>query len=128
MSERTFEYNGVKITVQAPNGFSRIRKWTHQAILNDADLPDDIKDPAVSGSILFLLANTVAVDGDLGFPVPLSKTECTPENLTAFIMGLGCADDTLILDWDSEIVRARVATNDPDLLPPSAVEKKGEKT
>lgn len=114
----SFEYNGATVTVQRPSGFSRVRVWQLRQALDDTgDIPKDIAD-----TLCYYLANTVKVDGSLGFPVPLETP--TLETLLAFIRGLGEAEESLLQLWDSTLYGLKYATNDPDLLPPEALDEK----
>lgn len=119
----TFTHEGVTITVQRPNGFTRQKKWKLSRLA--MDIQDEIvRDFALEVS--YHLANTISVEGDLGFPVPNGNV--TTESLEAFARGLGEADETLLLRWDNAIAFARIATNDPDLLPPSEIDDAKKKT
>jgi hypothetical protein len=70
----------------------------------------------------YYLANTVAVEGNLGFPVPLVSP--TYNELMAFIQGIGDADEELLRQWDDAIYELKFATNDADLLPPYELDEK----
>lgn len=117
--EYTFEFEGVAITVQSPNGFSRVKKWN---IARVAQQIEDATIRAFAMEISYHLANTVKVDGDLGFPVPLA--DFTADNIKAFCDGLGQADELLLLAWDNALFTARALRNDPDLLPTDEVDEK----
>lgn len=120
----SFQYNGAKITVQKPNGFSRNKAWRFQRML--ANHVDGMAAWEDAASMTYYLANTVAVEGNLGFPVPLENP--TAEQVVAFVRNLGEADEKLILRWDYELDNLKAATNDPDLLPPAELDEKKSKT
>jgi hypothetical protein len=117
----SFDHEGATITVQRPNGFSRQRKWQ---LSRFAIGIEDAQVQAFAVEIAYHLANTVKVKGDLGFEVPYTDT--TPAAFEAFARALGEADESLLIKWDNAIYEARVATNDPDLLPPDDVDPKGK--
>lgn len=120
MNTASFEYNGAKVTVRKPNGFSRVKVWQLRQELaqNNAPLYE------LGALFCYYLANTIAVEGSLGFPVPIESP--TPAELEAFIMGLGEEDERLVSLWDEAIEQVKVATNDPDLLPPDELPEKKE--
>jgi hypothetical protein len=119
----TFEYKGAKITVQRPNGFSQARYWRLRDILKTSAPNLDARDVE---EFLYCLANTVSVDGSLGFPVPVSGAVAS--DMLLFIQGLGESDAELLWMWDDAIKTARKASNDPDLLPPEELSQKKETT
>lgn len=119
----TFKYNGATVEVQKPTVATRVRVWQLRQAVSEhgaGGVPQDIAD-----TLCYYLANTVKVDGSLGFPVPLNGA--TPDELLAFIKGFAEADENLVSMWDQTIFKLKQATNDPDLLPPNEVgEKKGK--
>lgn len=119
----SFQYNGAKITVQKPNGFSRLKLWQWRGSLPEK--PDGITWSAAS-NFAYYLANTVAVEGQLGFAVPLENP--TPDELVTFCRSLGEADENLLVQWDATLQSLTAATNDPDLLPPAELDEKKSKT
>jgi hypothetical protein len=120
IAKASFEWNGAKITVQKPNGFSQTRLWRLHQLINALGTEDIEKRDAVSMS--FYLANTLSVEGNVGFPVPIA--DVTHNELLAFVRGLGEADAELLRVWDGAISEAMVASNDPDLLPPDELDQK----
>lgn len=123
MITATFKWNGATVEVQKPTVATRVRVWQFRQAYSDhgtGSVPRDIAD-----TLCYYLANTVKVDGSLGFPVPLGSA--TADELLAFINGFAEADERLVDLWDKAIYSTKVATNDPDLLPPEEVaEKKGK--
>lgn len=120
MLTATFQWNGATVTVQKPTVSSRVRVWQLRQALDvhgSGSVPRDIAD-----TLCYYLANTVKVDGSLGFPVPLGSV--TPDELTAFLNGFAEADELLVSRWDNTIGDLKNATNDPVLLPPEEVEEK----
>lgn len=117
---KTFEYNGARITVQKPNGFSRVRVWQLRQEL--IGMEDRRRDAAYH--FCYYLANTVAIEGTLGFPVPCDSP--SHDDLMAFIDGVGEAPEKLLMQWDEALSDLLVATNDPDLLPPQELPEKKE--
>lgn len=124
LTTTAFEWNSAKVIVQKPNGFSQARFQQLQRLL--AQHGTDGIDYSSANLIAFMLANTVSVEGSLGFPVPVKNT--TYLELMAFIRGLGEADAELFQAWDTAISEAMRASNDPDLLPPEELSQKKEKT
>lgn len=123
MNTGTFQYNGATITVQKPTVATRVRLWQLRQALSEqgtGNVPQDVAD-----TLCFYLANTVKVEGSLSFPVPLDAP--THDQLIAFLEGFAGEDETLLTQWDNAIYRLKVATNDPDLLPPHEVDQKKEK-
>lgn len=118
----SFEANGAKITVQKPNGFSRLRLWRLLQMIAERGADDVRYDDAKT--MCFYLANTVSVDGSLGFPVPVGDP--THAELMTFIRGLGEAEGRLVQTWDDAINDLVLATNDADLLPPQELTEKKE--
>lgn len=116
----SFEYNGAKVTVMKPNGFSRVRVWQLRQELSGMDA--NLRSAAYH--FCYYLANTTAVEGSLGFPVPCDSPSY--EELITFIQGIGEADEKLLMLWDNAISDLLVATNDPDLLPPQELDEKKE--
>ena len=123
MITATFKWNGATVEVQKPTVATRVRVWQFRQALTDhgtGSVPRDIAD-----TLCYYLANTVKVDGSLGFPVPLGSA--TADELIAFLNGFAEADESLINVWDKALYELKYATNDPDLLPPEEVsEKKGK--
>lgn len=123
MITATFKYNGATVEVQKPTVATRVRVWQFRQAYSDhgkGSVPRDIAD-----TLCYYLANTVKVDGSLGFPVPLGSA--TTDELIAFLNGFAEADESLINVWDKALYELKYATNDPDLLPPEEVaEKKGK--
>lgn len=118
-----FKFNGATITVQRPTVASRVRVWQLRQLISingSGSVPRDVAD-----TLCYYLANTIKVDGSLGFPVPLTDT--THEELAAFLTGFAEADETLVTLWDNTIHDLKHATNDPVLLPPDEVGEKKEK-
>lgn len=118
----SFQYNGAKITVQKPNGFSRLKLWQWRGSLPDK--PEGISWENAS-HLCYYLVNTVAVEGHLGFSVPCDNP--TPDELVTFCRNLGEAADDLLMGWDATIQSLMAATNDPDLLPPAELDEKKSK-
>jgi hypothetical protein len=124
MNTSSFDWNGATITVMAPNGFSRLHHWR----LIGAVQKQEIDNPLVERelrTITYYLALTTEVKGDLGFPVPLDGA--TGEQVVEFVLGVGTADDELVMRYENAILEAQAASNDPDLLPSEAMEKKASK-
>lgn len=119
----SFKYNGATVTVCKPTVATRVRVWQLRQAISEhgsGGVPRDIAD-----TLTYYLANTVKVEGSLGFPVPLNSA--TPDELLAFLKGFAEADETLLTVWDKTLYDLKYATNDPDLLPPEEVgEKKGK--
>lgn len=120
----SFQFNGVKITVQKPNGFSLDKQWRLHQLLKDYGTDGISVDTAMS--FCFYLANTVAVEGALEFPTPLHNA--THPELIAFIRGLGMADGNFLQNYNDTIAAAMRASNDEDLLPPEELSQKKETT
>ena len=119
----TFKYNGATVTVQKPTVATRVRVWQLRQAISEhgaGGVPQDIAD-----TLCYYLANTVKVEGSLGFPVPLNSA--TPDELLAFLKGFAEADETLLTVWDKTLYDLKYATNDPDLLPPAEVGEKKDK-
>lgn len=119
----SFKFNGATVTVQRPSVMTRVRVWQlRQAITThgSGNVPRDIAD-----TLCYYLANTAAVDGSLGFTVPLGNP--TPDELTVFLEAFAAADESLVNLWDSAIYDLKHATNDPALLPPNEVDEKKDK-
>jgi len=116
----SFEFNGGKITCQRPSGYSRMKLWRWKSDMSY--LPDEEWNRL--SPFLYYLANTTAVDGFIGFPVPYDNP--TPQEMTAFCQNLGDADEKLLLRWDNTLSGLQAATNDPDLLPPDQTSQKKE--
>jgi hypothetical protein len=123
MITATFKWNGATVEVQKPTVATRVRVWQFRQALTDhgtGSVPRDVAD-----TLCYYLANTVKVEGSLGFPVPLGSA--TADELLAFINGFADADESLINVWDKALYDLKYATNDPDLLPPEEVsQKKGK--
>lgn len=118
-----FKFNGATVTVCKPNVATRVRVWQLRQSAREhgmGGVPQDIAD-----TLIYYLANTVSVDGSLGFPVPL--TAPTPDELQAFIKGFAESEEILVSLWDDAIFSVKNATNDPDLLPPHEVDEKKDK-
>ena len=64
--------------------------------------------------------------GDIGLAVPTEDDDMA--TVTAFLDAFMRMDDSLLNAIDDAIVRTRVVTNDPDLLPPGEVDKSKKKT
>lgn len=119
----SFKFNGATVTVCKPTVATRVRLWQLRQAISEhgaGAVPSDI-----AFTLVYYLANTVAVDGSLGFPVPISSP--THADLVAFLQGFAAADEKLVDLWDDTLYNAKVATNDPDLLPPDAVDEKKDK-
>lgn len=119
----SFKYKNATITVQRPTVATRVRLWQLRQTIREygaGRIPTDIAD-----TLLFHFVNTVKVDGDLGFPVPIGSP--THGDLVAFLQGFAFEDEKLVDLWDNAIYSAKIATNDPDLLPPEAVDEKKDK-
>ncbi len=123
-AKASFEWNGAKITVQQHNGFSVQRQWRYNQLIRDLGT-EDIPAADAKG-IAFYLSCTVACEGNPGFPVPIDSA--THAELMAFIRGVGESDGKLIVLYDDTIASAKVASNDPDLLPADELSQKKEKT
>lgn len=117
---KSFDFNGVRITVQKPNGFSRVRVWQLRQEISGLDAMQR----SAAFHFCYYLANTIAVEGSLGFPVPCDSP--SHDELMAFINGIGEADEQLLMQWDEALSELLVATNDPDLLPPHELDEKKE--
>lgn len=115
----SFEYNGAKVTVQKPNGFSRLKVWRLRQALNGNLNGMEWGDAA---HFCYYLGNTLSVEGSLGFPVPCENP--TPDELVTFCRALGEAEENLLIRWDNAIQDLMIATNDPDLLPPHELDEK----
>jgi hypothetical protein len=124
MNTSSFDWNGATITVMAPNGFSRARMWRYGANLGDADDLHPLVNE-LGSTILFYLSLVTSVNGDPGFHIPV--TNATHAELIAFIEAVGFADGALLEAFDNAVVEVQSGTNDPDLLPPEAMEKKASK-
>jgi len=123
MMTDTFEWDGAKITVRQPIFLTLARQWQLAALVVDhPNLPAEMR--GVTNMLLFYLANTVSVEGDLGFPVP-SAESATSDEVLAFIIGLAGAPQKLGRAWDNHISALTQATNDPDLRPKGDVDPKG---
>lgn len=118
----SFNVKDAKITVQKPNSFSRLHLWRLLQLLVEHGTGDIRYDDAKT--MCFYLANTVNVEGSLGFPVPIHDP--THTELMTFIRGLGESDGKVIQAWDDAINDLVLATNDPDLLPPQELSQKKE--
>lgn len=119
----TFKFNGATVEVQKPNVATRVRVWQLRQAIGENGMGGVPKD--VADTLCYYLANTVKVDGSLGFPVPLNGV--TPDELLAFLQGFAGSNEKLVMAWDQAIYDLTYATNDPDLLPPNEVgEKKGK--
>jgi hypothetical protein len=120
--QTSFEYNGATITVTSPTGWIRLKSQRFNSLVDIMDIEDaNIRYAYRAGT--YVLAATVSVEGDLGFPVPLENH--TVANLKQFLDNLFGADDTLYLLWDNAIYEAR-QNNDPDLLPPAEIPEKND--
>lgn len=118
--EATFTFNGATVTVQKPNAGTKVKLWMLRQALRDhgtGGVPID-----VANAFCYHLANTVKVEGSLGFPVPVDAP--THNQLIEFLKGYESADEELADIWDNAIYDLKYASNDPDLLPPHEIDEK----
>lgn len=118
-----FKFNGATVVVQKPTVATRIRVWQFRQSISEHGAGGVAQD--VADTLCYYLANTVSVDGSLGFPVPLNGA--TPDELHAFLKGFSEADENLLTVWDKTLYDLKYATNDVDLLPPHEVDEKKDK-
>lgn len=117
----SFEWEGAVFTLSAPTGFTKARQWRLTALAREFE-GEDLR--YFGGLMALMLAVTVSVEGDLGFPVP--NGNATAESFLQFCMSVGNAPESLLDAWDDGYVAVQRLHNDPDLLPADEVpEKKG---
>lgn len=118
MPESTFKWGDGRITVSS----TTIRTRNKESYLNDL-----LNVTALSGwernlgiSAMYYLSHINRVSGDIGFHIPIDSP--TEEDLHIFLDAFSEQDENLATLLFENIKRAKVQTNDPDLLPPEDID------
>lgn len=125
MTHISFEYNGATIVVQSGTGRTAVRQTALRVVSGMFELDSDYQQSEIMEST-YVLAHTVSVEGDLGFPVPIG--EPSKEAIEAFTDALMDCEKALMNRWDNAIEKADKAANAPDLLPPEKQKQAKKKT
>lgn len=131
MESKSFSYNGATVTVRTETGRMYIRRLSAQFALGlSAQGPDGKRlvtnDEFMERTQFAAVFVQSEVEGDLGFVWPESVHDASAMQ-TACEGWLNLPVKVIRL-WMEAINEVDTPPNDPDLLPPESVQKKGSKT